>query len=814
MKKLTVGKRIIAGFASLIVLSILLGAVAIFSMLHVSKGAHELEDVCIPEVAVSSEIERNLLLAMFENRGFGFTENKSYYDAGQQYFGHVMGNLDEARKLAEDQDLPTLRKREALIREGVTEYMQSTQRSLNNVKQLANYREVMDKSADMFMSKTEEFLLMQEKELDREITDFLMEVIYTKDVLGLIDEARAASLRYAVQGEEEIAQECFDNIQGVEDNLTELADFTTDGDDLKLIEVLLSANAAYKAKVEKYVEISGGDSIPVTEEVNVAYQEMEESARNLMVEADTFLNEHIGALETEIGGRIKKIQSINELMHMGNMVAVGTQKSQATRDPELMRHSIQTIEEMHEVHDVLDPILQGDEELAMMEAIDEADHELKESIEGFLATFANMQALNAKRVEVANAALAEARGQAEEGNHEIVAISEDTARSMTSATGMLVVGLILVAVIGGVAAYFITRSINRPLTHAITGLSNGANETSGASAQVSSASQSLAEGASEQAASLEETSSSMEEMTSMVARNLEVAQKTNSQAKEARSAADTGMHSMGELRERADAVSDSAKEMESAMQAIKQSSDSISKIIKTIDEIAFQTNILALNAAVEAARAGEAGAGFAVVADEVRSLARRAAEAAQETASMIEDSMERSDRGVRVNETVGRNLKDVLEKASDVEHGLKTISSVVSSVNEAMEELEASVKEQQDGISQINTAVTQVNEVTQSNAASAEEAASAAEQMNAQSINLTDIVASLNEMVTGGVEEKKPERKAVSKRPTVVKKVNSKVEKAPSRKYVSDRGNAPRVVHKNGRSSSVEKTFSLPGDFE
>jgi methyl-accepting chemotaxis protein len=312
----------------------------------------------------------------------------------------------------------------------------------------------------------------------------------------------------------------------------------------------------------------------------------------------------------------------------------------------------------------------------------------------------------------------------------------------------IAIALFLVALIG-IISELINRSISRPLISAIQSLSSGSQEISSAANQVSGSSQSLAEGANEQASSLEETSSSMEEMRAMMDSNAAVASQTNKHSKGAATAATEGVQSMNELRERVDAVGSSAREMESAMQAIKQSSDSIAKIIKTIDEIAFQTNILALNAAVEAARAGEAGAGFAVVADEGRSLARRAADAASETATMIEDSIKRSQRGVQVNNEVSKNLEAVLQRAGKVEEVFKSIAGSVTDVHAAMGELELSVRNQQDGIRQINAAVGQVSDVTQQNAANAEEVASASEQMNAQSVALLEIVDSLTRMVYG-----------------------------------------------------------------
>ena len=300
--------------------------------------------------------------------------------------------------------------------------------------------------------------------------------------------------------------------------------------------------------------------------------------------------------------------------------------------------------------------------------------------------------------------------------YEAVAAKEVRQRTAIM-VGALVGGLLLM----GLYSAGMARALIGVVSSAADQLAEGSGQVSSAAGQVSASSQSLAEGASEQASSLEETSSSLEEMSSMTKRNAENARQANDFAKQAREAADKGVSDM--------------QTMSLAMESIKVSSDDIAKIIKTIDEIAFQTNILALNAAVEAARAGEAGMGFAVVADEVRNLAQRSAQAAKETAAKIEGAITKTGQGVAISSKVAAALGEIVTK--------------VRQVDELVAEVANATREQTEGITQINAAVGQMDKVTQSNAANAEETAAAAEELNAQAETMKQSVTELLQLVKG-----------------------------------------------------------------
>jgi methyl-accepting chemotaxis protein/methyl-accepting chemotaxis protein-1 (serine sensor receptor) len=309
----------------------------------------------------------------------------------------------------------------------------------------------------------------------------------------------------------------------------------------------------------------------------------------------------------------------------------------------------------------------------------------------------------------------------EQQNRELTAASEAATRK-ASRTGLLMLALAVLGLVAGAAVYWFVSQGSVALKRFSSRMAESAEKVAGAASQVSGASQSLAHGASAQASSLEETSASTEEIVSI----------TRANAERARQVAEL----MQQSAQNAAEVDDTLDRTIEKMKEIDASSTKIAHIIKVIDEIAFQTNILALNAAVEAARAGEAGLGFAVVADEVRNLAQRSAQAAKDTASLIEESIQTSrDGNARLDKMAGA-VRALTENSARV----KTLVDEVNRGNQ----------EQAHGMEQIAQAVLAMERVTQKTATSAQESAAAGTELDRHAASLHDLVEEMREMVGAG----------------------------------------------------------------
>lgn len=306
----------------------------------------------------------------------------------------------------------------------------------------------------------------------------------------------------------------------------------------------------------------------------------------------------------------------------------------------------------------------------------------------------------------------------------------------------VVMGCLSTILISQYIAWLVSANIDKSVKNVLEHLSGTSENLNSLSKELTTTAHKLAEGSGEQAASIQETSSTLEESSSMVH---QTTQNTKEAAVLARTTKDYASKGNSEM-----------QVMLEAMEELKRSSAEISKIIKVIDEIAFQTNILSLNAAVEAARAGDAGKGFAVVAEEVRNLAQRSAQAAKDTSVIIESNISLSEKCLTISEQVSTSLSE--------------INGESIKVNELLEEISTASQEQELGIGQINQAISQMEHVIQANAVTAQESATSADQLTVYSATINNIMSELDQLIRGANQAQAEFSKSILKLPVQAKK--------------------------------------------
>jgi methyl-accepting chemotaxis protein len=671
LKNLKLGLKMGIGFGIVILLVLAIGGLAVLNMLQIQKQSESLEQEYVPEVDLANNIERNSLQVMYNMRGYSLNFNRDFYELGQEYMAALNDYLGQAEQLAVDYPgLVQLKEDVKVAQNNVALYDSLARETDATIQEIAAQRKILDESAGEYIKQADAFLESQQAAFQDDLAanagtaalSERMQKIYLMN--GAIDLANNARiLTFKAQADFDYAL--------IGEALDEL-------DKIPAVAAELNKITKLQINIDQLTTIAEtrGKYYAALEASYAAYQTLQDLNGKRNDAADKVLE---SAQDTAAAGieNTKKIaaEAVAKVSSSVVIIAIGLAIAVLLAIIIAVFLTISIVRALQKGVDFAKEIALGD----LQTVLDVKQRDEVGILADALREMQKSLQYKADKIEqIANKDL----------TIDIEKASEKD-------------GL-------GASLILMKDSLHELLSQ----VNDAVDQVASGSDQVSQASQNLSQGATEQASSLEEISSSITEVNSQSKQNADNATEANGLAKQATIDAEGGNEQMKELVE--------------AMNRINASSDEINKVVKVIDDIAFQINLLALNANVEAARAGKYGKGFAVVAEEVRNLAVRAAEAVKETSSMVEDSISNIKEG---NDLVDRTATQ-----------LDSIVTGSSKVAEFLGEIASASKEQAQAIDQITEGLDQIDQVTQGNTASAEESASAAEELAGQAQQLKAMI--------------------------------------------------------------------------
>ncbi|HKK98718.1 MAG TPA: methyl-accepting chemotaxis protein, partial [Desulfotignum sp.] len=534
MKNLSLGLKISLGFAILIIIASALGIMAIWNMGRVETQSTMLANEYVPEVDVAVEMRGAANRVMYEMRGYGFTEDTAFYEAGMKELAALDKALEKARKLdAASPNLKQLKGQLEIATKAVEEYKSLVQQTVDTNARLAEERNTLDTSAAAYMTNSNAFLAGQNEQFKKDLAARQEKIRLVSELTDIGASTRVLNFKSQALDEPALMLSAIKTIEKASPVLIQLRQISSDKEDIARIDATEAAAKNYQDAMNRFLTEYNKGSMASVIRLNDIRGDMDKNAGAYVKNCDAYLQGQQEKLTQDMLERQTKITLVNDIIDLGNASRIAAFRSQALRSPAVMEEGIQNFSKIDPLFEALKKITRLPEDLRRIEEVKTGGDSYKTAMGDFLKEWHFLQELSDKRGAAGQAVIDACKETADAGMVATDRIAQAAVASLSTASTVMIIGLVAALVIGVLAAFFITRSITGPVNRIITGLNEGSGQVASASSQVSSSSQAMAEGASQQAASIEESSSSMEEMASMTKKNAENAGTADGLMKEA-----------------------------------------------------------------------------------------------------------------------------------------------------------------------------------------------------------------------------------------------------------------------------------------
>ncbi len=484
-KRMSLAGKIGVGFALLILIAVALGGFAVWKMHGVKEHATQLALEYVPEVSVANDIERNSLLTMYAMRGWGLSEDQSYYDEGMKKLTEVDKYLADAKALADSaKNLTELKGQVETAEQNVATYRDLVAQTAACFKAMNELRAALDSDAKEYMDNCAAFLKTQNDKFASELAERSEKIKLAQEIVNLGTEVRVANFKGQAENDTEHIQSAIEKLSGLKTLTDALMKLAKEPEEIDRIKIILSAGEGYADALKKFVAEFRKGPMADASVLQSCLAEMDLDAGSYVSACSEFLSGEQTNMATALADRVLKINMVSDIIDAGNDVQQAVWRSQALRDPELIRGTKTDFEKMDKLFADLRAISFDPANLAQIDATAAAGKAYHGAMDSFLAEWLKLQDIAAKRTAAGNKVIETAQATSAAGMASTKDIADNAASALSTASSLMIGGLIVAAILGIALAFIIVLSITRPIANVIRGLMQGAEQVGSAASQV------------------------------------------------------------------------------------------------------------------------------------------------------------------------------------------------------------------------------------------------------------------------------------------------------------------------------------------